>query len=143
MQEIPEEVSLAFIISGCKNNCKDCHSHYLKEDIGKELSLDILKNIIDSNKDPITCILFLGHDDDFSEVTSAIKFIKEKYPHLKTAIYSGKNDIPKETWTYLDYGKIGPYNKFLGGIRSIITNQILYVNNGKSLKNITNMFWNI
>ena len=37
-QEFPDEVTLAINLSLCPNGCPGCHSAYLKEDIGEELT---------------------------------------------------------------------------------------------------------
>ena len=60
-QEIPNEVSLAINISNCPCKCLNCHSSYLAEDIGEELNIESLSNLIFKNKG-ITCICFMGGD---------------------------------------------------------------------------------
>ena len=37
-QEFPDEVTLAINLSLCPNGCPGCHSAYLKDDIGEELT---------------------------------------------------------------------------------------------------------
>jgi anaerobic ribonucleoside-triphosphate reductase activating protein len=53
-QEIPDEISLAINITNCPNNCKSCHSEYLKQDIGEELTNTLIdyyeQNILYSKK---------------------------------------------------------------------------------------------
>ena len=41
-QEIPDEVSLAINITNCPHRCKNCHSPYLRENIGTELTYEEL-----------------------------------------------------------------------------------------------------
>ena len=41
--EIPDEITLAINISNCQNNCPGCHSPYLKQNIGKELTTKFSK----------------------------------------------------------------------------------------------------
>ena len=38
--EVPDEISLCINISNCPNHCEGCHSPYLAEDIGTELTKD-------------------------------------------------------------------------------------------------------
>ena len=54
-QEIPDEISLAINITQCPNNCKGCHSEYLKEDIGTELTKTELAKLIEQNE-RMSCI---------------------------------------------------------------------------------------
>ena len=39
-QEIPDEISMAFNISGCPIHCPDCHSKYLWKNTGTKLDLN-------------------------------------------------------------------------------------------------------
>lgn len=57
-----------------------------------------------------------------------LKRIKEEYD-LKTCVYSGTDDIDTfdNCLDYLDYLKIGPYKKELGGLDNPNTNQKFYV----------------
>ena len=48
--EIPDEISLCINISNCPNNCKGCHSPWLKEDSGTPLTYMELKRLIKDNK---------------------------------------------------------------------------------------------
>ena len=36
--EVPDEISLCINISNCPHRCKGCHSPYLQEDVGYELT---------------------------------------------------------------------------------------------------------
>ena len=60
-QEVPGEVSLAFLFSGCPLRCKGCHSaDTWKEGIGTELTEDYLKGRLKRYRGLITCVLFMG-----------------------------------------------------------------------------------
>ena len=133
-QEIPNEVSLAFTIEGCPNNCEGCHSPHLREQNGIELTKDHLKKIINQYDNLITCVLFLGGDSFHDELYDLINLCKEN--SLKTALYSGNNSINGKLVEILDYYKIGCYIKELGGLNSKTTNQKLY-----KIEDITNLFW--
>ena len=48
--EIPDEVTLAIEITNCPGMCEGCHSPWLREDIGEELTPEKLSELIDANK---------------------------------------------------------------------------------------------
>ena len=145
-QEIPDEVSLAINITQCPNNCKGCHSEYLKEDIGTELTKTELAKLIEQNEG-ISCILFMGGDKDRPFLNYLAKFIKNEYD-LKVGYYSGLNHLDHLDLNNFDYIKIGPYVEELGGLSNPNTNQKLFeVNrlnklfNKFNLTDITYKFW--
>lgn len=123
--EIPDEISLCINISNCPCHCKECHSSYLAEDIGKPLQ-DDLDMLIKSNSG-ISCVCFMGGDQDPWGVCSLVRYIKMYYPNIKTAWYSGRSELPKKLpIEEYDYIKLGPYIPELGPLTSKITNQRLY-----------------
>lgn len=127
--EVPNEISLAINITGCTIHCKGCHSQWLWSNKGKELTKDELNNLIENNKG-ITTVLFMGGDNFIKQLTERARSINYHYPNLKVAWYSGRDDLEdsriKELMTYLDYVKVGPYIKKLGGLDSPNTNQRFY-----------------
>ena len=126
-QEIPNEISLAVNISGCPNRCPGCHSPWLWENEGKEMTTDLLSDIIGKYSAAITCFCFMGGDADPSEIQRLSLWIRGEYPHLKTAWYSGRETVPDGfDIKCLDYIKLGPYIESLGGLKSPLTNQALY-----------------
>ncbi len=126
-QEIPDEISLAVNISGCPNRCPGCHSPWLWENEGKEMTTELLGTIIGQYSAAITCFCFMGGDADPLEIQRLSLWIKDTYPHLKTAWYSGRESIPEGfDIKCLDYIKLGPYIEALGGLKSPDTNQALY-----------------
>ena len=46
LEEIPDRVSLAVDISNCRGNCEGCHSPFLKKDIGRELTADVIDALV-------------------------------------------------------------------------------------------------
>ncbi len=144
--EVPDEITLCINITGCKNACKGCHSPYLAEDIGKPLSTDSLLNLIEKNKG-ISCVSFMGGDSNPMRINNLAWIVKNKYPKLKVAWYSGKeklnNNIDIENF---DFIKLGPYIEELGPLNSRTTNQRFYkvIKQDKLylLSDITNKFWN-
>lgn len=138
--EIPDEVTLAINISGCPCNCRGCHSSYLAEDIGESLDLQHLTNLIDSNKG-ITCVCIMGGDANPSKVDDIAQDIKEYYPNLKVAWYSGKQELSKDiNLEFFDFIKLGPYKEEFGPLNSRTTNQRFYKVNCKELVDITSKF---
>ena len=123
--EIPNEITLAINISGCKIRCPDCHSKYLWDDIGDELTTDALNTVIEEN-DGVSCICFMG--GKFNEIKKLLEFIQNNHPSLRTAWYTGESELPRDNGLleFLDYIKIGPYIKDKGGLDSKGTNQRMY-----------------
>ncbi len=126
-QEIPDEVSLAVNISGCPNRCPGCHSPWLWEDEGEPMTHELMESLLGKYSAAITCVCFMGGDGNPSEIESAAKWIKSRYPHLKTAWYSGREAIPSGFDVIsMDFIKLGPFIEALGGLKSPTTNQALY-----------------
>ena len=61
-QEVPDEVSLAINITNCPNHCEGCHSPHLWDDIGEELTTELLSSLIAQYEKLITCVLLMGGD---------------------------------------------------------------------------------
>ena len=126
-QEIPDEISLAVNISCCPNRCPGCHSPWLWEDAGESMTEEFLEALIGKYKDAITCFCFMGGDADPGEVERLAKWIRSRYPTIRTAWYSGREELPEGfDVKCLDFLKLGPYIERLGGLKSPVTNQILY-----------------
>lgn len=123
--EIPNEITLAINISGCKIRCPDCHSKYLWDDIGDELTTDALNTVIEEN-DGVSCVCFMG--GKFNEIKKLLEFIQNNHPSLRVAWYTGESELPRDNGLLelLDYIKIGPYINDKGGLDSKGTNQRMY-----------------
>ena len=61
--EVPDEISLTINISNCQCKCVGCHSPYLRENIGDELTEDEIDELISKN-DGITCVTLMGEGND-------------------------------------------------------------------------------
>lgn len=130
--EVPDHISLGFTILGCPIHCPDCHSKWTwDKDQGE--SFDFSDENLDYLLNPyISCLLFFGGEwePDFEET---IKRLKDRY-RLSLALYTGlelEEAQAKPWFKLLDYIKVGPYIKELGGLRERTTNQSLYLlNNG-------------
>lgn len=145
-QEIPDEVTLAVNISGCPNGCPGCHSPHLQQDIGHPLTSEALDLLLREYDGAITCFCFMGGDGSPGDVALLANWLREHYPQLKTAWYSGRIKMPEGIKIELfDYLKFGPYLEQNGGLRSRTTNQRLYHvsvgPNGVHMKDITTRFW--
>lgn len=148
-REIPDEISLCINISGCPNNCIGCHSSYLTEDIGQELTFDTLLKLIHRNNG-ITCVTFMGGDQDPEYINKCASVIKESDLSLKIAWYSGKDKLSdKIDLCNFDFIKLGPYIQEKGPLDNPNTNQKLYQIQHSCklnkilnvLTDITNKFW--
>ena len=124
-QEVPNEMSLAVSISGCTLRCAGCHSRYLWEDKGEELSIFAIEQLL-KLEDGVTCLLLMGGEHDIDTLVEIFMHFHRK---IKTAWYCGLDMIPKDKLgiiQYLDVIKIGHYDMELGGLSSPTTNQRLY-----------------
>ena len=165
-QEVPGEVTLALNISGCPNRCPGCHSPHLREDIGEELTDELLDALINQYRTGITCVCFMGGDQDPDEVARLAAHVKAQ--GIKTGWYSGTNPpVPLSKWEgspeltnatnanyenyenyanyennllVFDYVKFGPYVEALGGLKSPTTNQRFYRREGNTWHDETYRF---
>lgn len=142
MSEIPDHISLGISITNCTGRCEGCHSPWLREDIGEELTESVLDELIKKN-DGINCVLFLGEGKDNERILELGRYVRNKYPSLKTAIYSGRSNVEDEYYKVFDFIKIGAYNANYGPLNKRTTNQILLeVDRETGLrKDITSRFW--
>jgi len=128
-REVPNEVSLSINISNCPYKCKGCHSPYLQKNIGKELTAEVLNELIEKYKDQITCVTFLGDGGNIEELSKLIEFCWER--DYFTCLYTGANNESLERIIdvcngCLDFIKTGPYIEEKGGLDSPTTNQRFY-----------------
>lgn len=143
-QEIPGEVTLALNLSGCPCHCQGCHSQHLWEDIGEEMNEELLDGLLARYGSMITCVCFMGGDQDPEEVARLAEYVKSgetraESREIKTAWYSGRMNFP--TKDVFDYVKLGPYIESLGGLKSEKTNQRLYKKTAEGWEDITSSFW--
>lgn len=138
-QEIPDHITLAINISGCPCACEGCHSSYLAEDIGEELSFQAIDRLIERN-DMISCFSLMGGDREPAEVSRLAGYIKANYPHILVGWYSGRDELsPEVEIANFDYIKIGSYQSTLGALDSSTTNQRLYQTTQGKMVDITHL----
>lgn len=140
-EEVPDEITIAFNVSGCEHRCEGCHSSFLWEYTGHYIK-DDLDEIIQKYNGLVTCVCFLGGDQNIEELARLCRVVKEK--NLKTCIYSGDDSIEEFldiiSCGLIDYLKIGRYISKLGGLNSANTNQKMYAICDGILNDITYKF---
>ena len=142
-QEVPDQVSLALNLSNCPNRCGGCHSPHLRDDVGAPLNEESLAELFEKYKDAVTCVCFMGGDADPYEVATLAAFLRaEMAGAIKTAWYSGKQNLPDSRIAdHFDFIKLGPYLKHLGGLNAETTNQRFYrVEENGNLTDCTHLF---
>ena len=144
--EVPDEITLAISISNCPGTCKGCHSPWLREDVGESLTKTSVHELLEKSNG-VTCICFMGGDNEIESLKQLIKWTKENYPKVKTAWYSGLDYLKdKEITRYLDYLKLGAYKESFGPLNNPKTNQRFYqvmktATSSTLLIDITYKFW--
>ncbi len=131
-QEYPDEVTLAINLTLCPNRCPGCHSAFLRNDVGEELTNERLTALIDSYGDTITCVGFQGGDNDPETLLRLARYVHEHYDNrLRTGWYSGRAQLPtpytpQSLAPALNYLKLGSYVEKFGPLSSPTTNQRFY-----------------
>lgn len=142
-QEIPEETTLAINISNCPCRCPGCHSKFLWEDVGVELTFEELDKLIARVANNITCVCFMGGDAAPEYISQLAEYVAKNHPSFKVGWYTGKTIVSKAVnLAWLDYVKVGPYIERLGSLKSPQSNQKLYevLHPSLNLKDITYKF---
>ena len=112
-QEVPNEISLSFLIAGCPLKCKGCHSadswrvtseanevdkanetvkskiHPINSNAKNYLTKGYLENRIKQYQDMISCVLFLGGEWEIEKLIELLQTVKNTNPSLKTCLYTG------------------------------------------------------
>ncbi len=141
IEEIPDMVTLAVEISNCKGNCIGCHSPFLKNDIGEELTEEAIDRLFEENFG-VNCFLFLGEGRDLARIIELAGYVKRS-KGVAVALYSGRTEVEDEVFRAFDYVKVGPYIAEAGPLNVPTTNQRLYKisHNPFSAEDITSRFW--
>jgi anaerobic ribonucleoside-triphosphate reductase activating protein len=123
-QEIPDEISLCLLVSGCPLRCPGCHSaDSWNGTKGESLDMESLGRLLEKDRSFITCVCFLGGEWEKQNLIHLLKWVRRQ--GLKTALYTGLEDVDTDLKQELDYLKVGPYIAHLGGLGSPTTNQRL------------------
>lgn len=129
LQEIPNEISLCFSITGCQLACEGCHSEHLWDSKnGLELSSSFFEIMLLKYKDIITCVIFMGGEWESLDLLALLTIAKKK--SLKVALYTGLNEKQMrrkypDLLASLDFIKTGKWISSLGGLDQLTTNQLL------------------
>ena len=147
-EEIPNEITLAINITNCPCKCPGCHSKFLWEDVGTELTIEEIDRLIEKN-DGITTICFMGGDAEPEVIMALAEYIHE-IKQLKVGWYSGRDEYYQGiNFDWFDFIKLGHYDDKFGPLNKETTNQKLYkINHEKidkvkkiTFEDITYMFW--
>lgn len=142
-REIPDEVTLAVNLSNCPHRCVGCHSPHLQQDIGFPLNEVVISRLLAKYASAITCVCFMGGDNEPDEVCRLASFVRSKWNRqLKTAWYSGCKTLKTNSaLSYFNYIKLGAYIEQFGGLDKKTTNQRIYhISDGKCI-DITSKMW--
>ncbi len=121
-QEVPNEISLAFQITGCRLVCKGCHSRELWNPKSGEVLTDHLYNsLLEKYNGLISCVLFFGGEWHEEELIKKLKIAQSA--GLCTCLYTGEDDVSIKIKENLDYIKVGKWIEELGPLSSVTTNQ--------------------
>lgn len=133
LQEVPDEVSLVLNITECPHHCVGCHSAHLGNLYGDYVK-NKLPELLKQYRGLISCVCFMGGDQHIEDLLCQCQYIRNTYPKMKIAIYTGADYISvlEPCLNLLDYIKVGHFDIKLGGLNSSSTNQRMYKKeNGK------------
>ena len=140
--EIPDEITLAISISGCPIRCKGCHSQYLWDDTGEELTTEVLSTLLERHLG-VSCLCFMGGDQDPAGINELAHWVRN-HSKVKIAWYSGRRELsPEVELSNMDYVKIGPYDEQCGPLNVPTTNQVFYRVEDGELEDMTSRFWKL
>ena len=140
-QEVPNEITLAFNITGFPHRCPGCHTPELRDDTGRRLLLD-LGPLLKWYRNSISCVCFMGGEHNVPEMKIALQMVKDA--GMKTCLYSGCDCAEEfaDLLPLLDYLKLGHYDEALGGLNNPNTNQSMFAFDEDGVAtDITHMFW--
>lgn len=123
--EVPDEISLCFNLTLCPCHCQCCFEPWLAEDSGTILTINEIQQWI-LKKPHCTCICFMGGDNDHESLIQLCWEIRQFWPHLKLAMYSGLSKWDEKMAQVLDYYKIGLYIPQAGPLNKNTTNQCFF-----------------
>jgi anaerobic ribonucleoside-triphosphate reductase activating protein len=140
-QEIPDETTLAINLTGCPNRCMGCHSPHLQENGGELLTEEVLLQLLDGYGSMVTCVCFMGGDNEPSEVERLATLVHAR-SNLKVGWYSGKPELPPQiSLRPFQFIKVGPFLEQYGPLNARTTNQRMFKVVGTQLSDVTNLFW--
>lgn len=121
-QEVPDHISLAFVVGGCPLKCRGCHSsHTWNKHYGFELTDCKLKQYLEQYMGLVSCVVFFGGEWLPEQLIDKLNLAKQM--GFKTCLYTGNQNVSNAILQQLDYLKTGPWIQELGGLESPHTNQ--------------------
>lgn len=128
MQEVPDEIAVAFNIADCPHKCTGCHSKSLWSYTGQLLG-PMYPYILDHLLYPkgITCVCFMGGEWRPRELITYCRLAHKR--GLKTCLYSGADDLKQfdgQLLQHLDYLKLGSWQQHKGPLSDKHTNQRMF-----------------
>jgi anaerobic ribonucleoside-triphosphate reductase activating protein len=131
--EIPDEVCLSYLITGCTLKCPGCHSvDSWNPKAGQPLTLEVFTQNLIKYQDWITTVLFMGGEWHQDQLIHYLRISLEF--KMKTALFTGLKSAPQELINNLTYLKTEPYIRDLGGLASHNTNQkLINIKTGKQI----------
>jgi len=121
-QEVPDEVSLAFTVTGCPLKCRGCHSKDTwNPRVGTPLSDSVFTHYLNQYGDFVTCILFFGGEWNAPALQN--KLLLAQQSGFKTCLYTGLDTVPPALKKYLSFLKTGKWVEQKGGLQNLNTNQ--------------------
>ncbi|MCG7533450.1 anaerobic ribonucleoside-triphosphate reductase activating protein [Pseudoalteromonas sp. OOF1S-7] len=122
-QEVPNEIALGFLCTGCQIGCRGCHSPQVWDaQNGTPLTVGRFTGLLHKYSGLITCVVFFGGE---WQAPLLIKLLQlARHAGLKTCLYTGLQEVPAPLRAELTYLKTGPYIQALGGLDKPNTNQL-------------------
>jgi anaerobic ribonucleoside-triphosphate reductase activating protein len=132
LQEVPDEITICFNISGCPIGCPGCSwkNTTIKP---RELTRELYTEILTQNTGLASCIAFMGGEWKRAELIALLTIAKSY--GFKTCLYTGQTTIDVEILKLLNFIKLGPWRANLGGLDSKETNQAFF-----KLENLNHIF---
>jgi len=122
MHELPQHIALAFTVTGCQLKCKGCHSAETWNPYkGQPLNDQVFADYLARYQGLITAVVFFGGEWNEPALKTKLKLAKQQ--NLVTCLYSGEEQVSSKLLKYLDFYKVGAWQRELGGLDSDTTNQ--------------------
>ena len=129
-KEVPGQISLTLAFSGCKGTCEDCHSPHLRDSVGKDVTDNVIIDLLDRYGDYVNVVTFLGGE---SVIPMWSPLIRDR--GLSVCLYTGEDTY--DTLELLDFLKTGSYDSTRGGLDVVGTNQkMIDVNKNEDISHL-------
>ncbi|MDX1269799.1 MAG: anaerobic ribonucleoside-triphosphate reductase activating protein [Oceanisphaera sp.] len=140
LQEVPGEVSLAWLMCGCPQACPGCHSPESWDPAaGTRLTAERLQRWLTRYHGLLTCVLFFGGEWRRDALLPLLQQVRRQ--GLKTGLFTGREKVSRDLLAELDYLKTGAWVAHLGGLDSRHSNQrLICLNSGTTLNHL---FWRL